>query len=106
MFNNKGDDMEIHFYESKEYYPKDCEILHDFVSVRKALDNKIPIVHTTQMCELKMSWILDGYRLFVHQDDGFVYEITERTQNNCGQRAIRISQNAYAMWASGVFRGN
>lgn len=96
--------MEIHFYESKEQYPENVEILHDFASVRKALDSGVPVVHTTQMCELKMSWTLQGYRLFVHQDDGFVYEVTAKSSGNAAERAIRISQNAYAMWASGVFR--
>lgn len=98
--------MEIHFYESKEHYPENCEILHDFKSVRQALDNKISVVHTTQMCELKMSWILDGYRIFVHQDDGVIYEIKKITEENRDDpHAIRISQNAYCLWASGAFRG-
>ena len=97
--------MEIHFYESSKVYPENKEILHDWESVRAALESKVPEVHTTQMCELAMSWkVHGGYRLFVHQGNGIVYEITEKTKDNQGDRAIRISQNAYAMWASGVFR--
>lgn len=96
--------MEAHFYESKNVYPKDCEILHDWESLRNAFENKVPEVHTTQMCELSMSWIISGYRLFVHQGNGIVYEITERSKYNCGDRAIRVSQNAFNLWKSNVFR--
>ena len=96
--------MEIHFYESYKVYPKDRKILHDWESVRKALENKVHEIHTTQMCELSMFWTVFGYRLFVHQGNGFVYEVTLKTKDNCGQRAIRLSQNAYCLWANGTFR--
>lgn len=97
--------MEIHFYESKNVYPKDCEMIHDWESVRDAIKNKVPVIHTIQMCELSMSWTLYGYRLFVHQGNGIVYEAKLRTKDNCEDvRAIRLSQNAYAMWASNIFR--
>ena len=97
--------MEVHFYESSKVYPKDKEILHDWETVRNALENKVPEIHTTQMCELAMYWTLDGYRLFVHQGNGIVYEVKERTKENRDDpHAIRISQHAYHLWASGVFR--
>lgn len=96
--------MEMHFYESKMIYPQGKDILHDWESVRDALENKVSEIHTTQMCELSTSWILDGYRLFVHQGNGIVYEITLQTKDNRGSKTVRISQNVYAMWASNVFR--
>ena len=61
-------------------------------------------IHTIQMCMLSNTWILKGYRMFVHQDNGVVYEIVLRNKNNQGDNAVRISQNTYAMWANNVFR--
>ena len=98
--------MEIHFYESKNVYPDNVEILHDWESVRYALDHKVPEVHTTQMCELAISWTFKGYRLFVHQGNGITYEVKRRMPGDYSydDRTVRPSQNAYAMWASNVFR--
>ena len=97
--------MEIHFYESKKVYPIDKEIIHDWESVTEAIEANVPEIHTTQMCELSTTWMVRfGYRLFVHQGNGIVYEVTIINENNKGKRAIRMSQNAYKMWASDVFR--
>ena len=96
--------MEIHFYESKNVYPKDCKILHDWESVKNAIADKTIDIHTTQMCMLSSTLLLNGYRMFVHQGNGIVYEITIRSKENQGDRAVRVAQNVYGMWSSNVFR--
>lgn len=96
--------MEVHFYESKNVYPKDCEILHDWESVRNAIDSGVQYIHTTQMCELGMSLVISGYRMFVHQGNGIVYEIKEGKCTDPGTECIRVSQNAFNLWKSNVFR--
>lgn len=97
---------QIHFYESKKVIPEKCNILHDWESMNEAIDNKQEIIHTTQMCMLKASFIYhDGYRLFVHQGNGIMYEVRLKERGRPdNQWTIRPSQNAYAMWAANVFR--
>lgn len=107
----KGDKkMEIHFYESMNVLPDGENIIHDWKSINDifkhiyAKRDNYHIIHTTQMCMLSTQWLLAGYQMFVHQDNGITYEITLQSKNNNGNRAVRISQNVYAMWASNVFR--
>lgn len=98
---------QIHFYESKQCYPVEkVDILHDWESVNIAIENEEEIIHTTQMCMLKASFIYhDGYRLFVHQGNGVAYEVKIRDKSRPDdQWTIRPSQHAYAMWAANVFR--
>lgn len=96
--------MEIHFYESINVCPSDRKILHDWESTTAAIDNRTNEIHTTQMCMLSVTLLHDGYRVFVHQSNGVMYEITLRSKDNTGDRAVRYSQNVYGMWASNVFR--
>lgn len=104
--------MEIHFYESMNVVPKDCDIICDWKSINSIWESvfnewenfNMPEIHTIQMCMLSTTWILKGYRMFVHQDNGIVYEIVLRNKNNQGDNAVRASQNVYSMWASNVFR--
>ena len=97
---------EIHFYESISVIPTDKNVVHDWESINEIWSDRERVgdVHTTQMCMLSTSWILSGYRIFVHQGNGVVYEITLKDKDHNGDRAIRVSQNMYAMWASNVFR--
>lgn len=96
--------MQIHFYESEKAYIKGCKILHDWESTSVALKNEVPEIHTTQMCMLSTTWLLRGYRIFVHQGDGVVYEIVLQTNKKNQVKSVRPGQNIYAMWASDVFR--
>lgn len=97
--------MEIHFYESKKVYPMGKELIHDWESVRESLEANVTEIHTTQMCMLSTYWKTRfGYRLFVHQGNGIVYEITLKSEGGTGDRAVRDAQNVYAMWACNVFR--
>ena len=104
--------MEIHFYESIKVIPVDKRIYMDWKSIKdvwESLHNdrenfNMPEIHTIQMCMLSNTWILAGYRMFVHQDNGITYEITLKSQGGTGDRSVRTAQNVYAMWASNVFR--
>ena len=104
--------MEIHFYESLKVVPNNCDIILDWKhihdiweSMHNECDNwNMQDIHTIQMCMLSNTWILKGYRMFIHQDNGIVYEITIKSKENNDSRAVRIAQNVYAMWASNVFR--
>lgn len=105
--------MEIHFYESMRVLPEGKIIIYDWKSIKNIWEcihenrdnlRHVPIIHTTQMCMLSNTWIFAGYRMFVHQDNGIVYEITLKSKGGTGDRAVRDAQNVYAMWASNVFR--
>lgn len=102
--------MEIHFYEAMNILPKDCDVVHDWESmdsIWKSVNNgetSIKEIHTTQMCALYTFWLHNGYRMFVHQGNGIVYEITLKSKGGKGNRAVRDGQNVYGLWASNVFR--
>ena len=104
--------MEIHFYESLKVVPCNCDIVLDWKhindiweSMHNDWDNfNMKDIHTIQMCMLSNTWILKGYRMFVHQDNGITYEITLQSKGGTGDRSVRIAQNVYAMWASNRFR--
>ena len=105
--------MEIHFYESTTVLPEGETIIDDWQGMHNIWEcmhnnwdnwNMMPIIHTTQMCMLSNTWILAGYRMFVHQGNGITYEITLKSKGGTGDRAVRTAQNVYAMWASNVFR--
>lgn len=99
---------EIHFYESKNVYPiEKVEIFDDWESINETWmnDNAPDIIHTNQMCMLSNTWIMKGYRMFVHQGNGVMYEIRFKDRGRPDdQWTVRPAQNTYAMWAGGVFR--
>ena len=88
--------MEIHFYESINVVPNNCNVLYDWKSIHdiwqqmhdKPDNFNVPEIHTTQMCMLSNTWILKGYHMFVHQDNGIVYEITIKSKDNNGNRRL------------------
>lgn len=105
--------MEIHFYESMAVLPYGEVVIYDWKSINDIWNrvysenenpNIVSTIHTTQMCMLSNTWIHKGYRMFVHQDNGIVYEITLKSKGRTGDRSVRDAQNVYAMWASNVFR--
>lgn len=96
--------MEIHFYESLKVCPAVKNIYLDWESAKFAIEKRIEDIHTIQMCLLSSTLLHKGYRMFVHQDNGVAYEITLKSKGGSGDRAVRDSQNVYAMWAGNVFR--
>lgn len=98
-------DKEIHFYESINVIPEDQKVFYDWQSTIDAIEEMcLDNIHTTQMCLLSTSLIIKGYRVFVHQDNGVIYELHLRDNEHQGDHTLRISQNMYGMWASNVFR--
>jgi hypothetical protein len=109
----RGEYMEIHSYESMAVLPEGKYIIHDWKAMNviwEDLHNNPENlsmtwdIHTTQMCMLSSTWLHKGCRIFVHQDNGIVYEITLKSKGGTGDRAVRDAQNVYAMWAGNVFR--
>ena len=96
--------MEIHFYESFDVCPMNVDICLDWERTKNSIKNKRGQIHTVQMCMLSTTLLIDGYRVFVHQKNGVVYELTLQNKDNKGDRTVRPAQNMYAMWASNVFR--
>lgn len=102
--------MEIHFYESAKVLPADKHVIYMWETIDNILDRvlndsaAVDEIHTTQMCMLSTTWLVKGYRIFVHQSNGVTYEIALKNRDHKGHRAVRVSQNIYGMWASGVFR--
>lgn len=95
---------EIHFYESLKVCPIVKSICLDWETTKKAIEDKLEDIHTIQMCLLSGTLLHKGYRMFVHQDNGITYEITLKSKGGMGDRAVRESQNVYAMWAGNIFR--
>lgn len=96
--------MEIHFYEYIHNVPAYKPVYHDWWTTKYTIENEYKEIHTTQMCMLSTTLLHNGYRIFVHQHDGIVYEITLQNKDNDGNRSVRPAQNMYAMWANNVFR--
>lgn len=95
---------EIHFYESIEAVSASCNIIHYWDALNIAIEENFSKIHTTQMCMMSTTLLHRGYRMFVHQANGVVYEITLKSKGGTGDHAVRDSQNVYGMWASNVFR--
>lgn len=96
---------EIHFYESVKVIPDDVRVLHDWQSTYDAIEEMyLDNIHTTQMCLMSTSLIVKGYRIFVHQQNGVVYELHLRDKEHQDDYAVRVSQNMFGMWRSNVFR--
>ena len=94
----------IHFYESVHVCPVGPSIYLDWYRTNEAIENKEPEIHTMQMCLLSVTLLHKGYRMYVHQHNGFSYEITLKSRGGTGDRSVRDAQNVYAMWASNIFR--
>lgn len=98
-------EKEIHFYESLGVIPNNVKVFYDWQSTRDAIDETcLEDIHTTQMCLLSTSLFVREYRVFVHQDNGVVYELTLQNKERRGDHSVRLGQNMYGMWASNVFR--
>lgn len=102
--------MEIHFYESTKYFSmpiytaEGCEYCLDWKRTKEAIEKQVGEIHTLQMCLLSTTLLHEGYKVFIHQDNGVMYEITLQTKNNHGNRTVRTCQNMYAMWTNNIFR--
>lgn len=96
---------EIHFYESLNVIPDNVKVFHDWQSSCDVI-NKMQFehIHTTQMCMLSTSLMINGYKVFVHQQNGVVYELHLWDKDHQDDYAVRAGQNLYGMWAANVFR--
>lgn len=96
---------EVHFYESLNVIPDDVKVFHDWQSARVAIQKmQLEHLHTTQMCLLSTSLMTNGYSVFVHQQNGVVYELHLQDEKHQDDYAVRVGQNLYGMWAANVFR--
>lgn len=102
---------EIHFYEYEHPLAFEMEngnltkMLYGYRETDEAIQRGKKYIHTTQMGLLSSTLLhkKHGYRVFIHPKDKEMYEITLKTKENNGERTVRYHQNAYRMWAGGVF---
>lgn len=90
---------ELHIYLDK--LPEE-DIIYTFINAEKALLNNQQVVHTTQIHFCSTTWLVKGYRLFVHMPDEKIIEITLGYCGDVG-REIRVGHNIEKMLLAGVF---
>lgn len=96
---------QIHFYESLNVIPANTKVFFDWQSTEDAIEElHLDEIHTTQMCQLSTSLLVKGYDVFVHQDNGVVYQLHLKDDQHRDDYSVRVGQNLYGMWASNVFR--
>ena len=96
---------QIHFYESLNVIPSNTKVFFDWQSTEDAIEElRLNEIHNTQMCHLSTSLIVKGYEVFVHQDNGVVYQLHLKDDEHRDNYSVRVGQNLYGMWASNVFR--
>lgn len=61
----KVDGMTIHFYVDQPPCGFPPNVIHDYVTVRKMIENRVEKIQTTQMCELSTNLFTLGYRVFL-----------------------------------------
>ena len=94
--------MEIHFYEAEFNYPKNVIIWNTWTATAFAIKIKEAQIYTTQMGLLSTTLFNQGYRIFVHPDNGKSYEIKLGT-NDCTNREIKMEHNLFNLWKAGEF---
>lgn len=104
---------EIHFYESDDEFYKTMQKLKTiqksfylgYCETITAIQMEEPIIHTIQMACLTdhIELFNLGYRIFIHEPDGTVYEIKFGTENERTNRELKLGHNIFKMWLSGEF---
>lgn len=105
-------EKEIHFYESEheaalnQLKPlwEQKTFYHGYMNTEQAIKHNMPNIHTLQMSLLSTSLFEKGYRIFIHETNGEVYEIKLGTNNERTNREIKKSHNLLKMWMSGEFK--
>jgi len=94
---------ELHIWMKDNYNKNDSNNLFlTFYSTETALNSNIEIINTTQPYFCSTTWILKGYRIFVHMLDDKVVEI-KLGYCEFADREIRKSHNLSKMLLSNVF---
>ena len=103
---------QIHFYESDEEFYLDMRnsegLIHKYfylgyMETEEAIYNDETMIHTLQMCCLDTSLFRLGYRIFIHEESGDVYEVKLGTDNERTNRELKEGHNIFKMWLSGEF---
>lgn len=92
---------EIHFYESEEY-----NVIHSWKVAEFLIQRNAKHIHTSQMgCLLYANKLFeDGYKIFIHEEDGSVYEIKLGDGNERTSRQLQIAHNFFKLWLNGEFK--
>lgn len=93
---------EIHFYTDYSCVPDYIRFDCGWYDTLKSIVTE-DIVHTTQMALLSTTLFVDGFRIFIHERLGDVYEIKLGGDNERTDREIRPGHDLFRLWSAGEF---
>ena len=101
-------EKEIHFFVDiwqPGSIPEDACCVLTYQATRRAIQQRYDKIWTTQMCFVSTRLLECGYRIFIHEQDGDVYEV-KLGKNNCTNREIRPGHDLFKLWQAGEFSIN
>ena len=89
---------QIHFYpycESVEY--------NNYYDTEWAIRHNYEYIDTNQMSFLSTALFSADYRIYIHEDEWFVYEIKLGDNKPFTNRKIHMCHNLFKLWKAGEF---
>lgn len=93
---------EIHFYSGIQYIPKQVTPLVTYDSVKRAIEEDMETIHTTQMVFLTSDLWYRGYEIHISDMSGS-YILRPGAVNERTPRHLGLQDDLLTMWQNGEF---
>jgi hypothetical protein len=91
----------IIFYENEDNLGR--KMYHSYKETKQAINDRLEIISTTQMCFLSTDLFDIGYEIWIKPKDRDAYEIILGSNNDITDREIRMCHNLFKLWQGGEF---